>query len=73
VSLQHWRSKPRRVAGQFPIMRPGKLNSIDKHKRVSWYQCDGRTDNFWLARHPALRTGCERRGYDRLALVRRLP
>ena len=26
-----------------------------------------------VARHPALKTGCECRGYDRLALARRLP
>jgi len=29
-------------------------------------------DYFRVARDPALRTGCERRGYDRLALARRL-
>jgi hypothetical protein len=28
---------------------------------------------FRVARHPALRTGCEHRGCDRLALARRLP
>jgi len=51
----------------------GNSLAVTDGKRVSWYQCDGRTDNFRLARHPALRTGCERPGYDRLALARCLP
>jgi hypothetical protein len=53
------------IAFGFDWSRPAKLPDC---RQAFPYRDYGR-----FVRDPALRTGCERRGYDRLALARRLP